>query len=60
MNHHNHQHDYRNIFLFLFSKKLIRDGVPGNKWLNIEIGQNTMEVGDPLLNLVIEKPRMGT
>ena len=27
----------------------------GNKWLNIEIGQNTMEVGDRLLNLVIEK-----
>ena len=22
----------------------------GNKWLNIEVAQNTMEVGDPLIN----------
>ena len=33
-----------------FPQKIIGEGVSGNKWLNIEVAQNTMEVGDPLIN----------
>ena len=31
-------------------QKIIGEGVSGNKWINIEVAQNTIEVGDPLTN----------
>ena len=37
-------------FSQLIFPKIIGEGVSGNKWLNIEVAQNTMEVGDPLIN----------